>query len=558
MQTFPEFEPYFPEECWTLPHVLEEQATRFPDRPYLQWTHNEVPLTYDQVNRKVNRLAHGLAGRGVAKGDRIVIFARNSLDFVLLYLAANKLGAAEAPINTAYKGEFLSHQIRICEASTLVVEGSLLDRVTEVLPELPFVRRIFVWNAPDASSPPHPTLPEGIAIEPFEVLWSEDESNPGVEVRPQDIAAIMFTSGTTGLSKGVLMTQAQVYFFSEECCRLMNLTADDVYLTALPLFHSNPQMLTVNCTMIVGASCVLYERFSPSLWLERVRESGATVTNCVGATAAFIHAQPPTPRDRDHKIRMMLTAPTPWEILDDFKKRFGIRDYAECFGQTEINLPFMVPPGADRPEGSIGVEVAQFYDIRLVDPETDREVPVGTVGELVVRPKLPWILNQGYVNMPDKTAQAFRNLWFHTGDAMKRDANGWYYFVDRYKDTLRRRGENISSFEVETQIRKHPAIADVAVVAVPAEFAAGEDEVKAVVVLNPTVPYTHADLIAWCDARMPYFAVPRYVDVMETLPISASEKVQKHKLRDAGITTSTWDRVAEGVKLNKELERKER
>ena len=247
--------------------------------------------------------------------------------------------------------------------------------------------------------------------------------------------------------------------------------------------------------------------------------------------------------------------PTPHDKVAEITRRFGIREFHEAYGQTEICHPFQAPIALTRPPGACGVLVDQWYDVRLVNPDTDEDVPDGQIGELIVRHKQPWALNAGYVNMPEKTLEAYRNLWFHTGDGMRRDKDGWYYFVDRIKDALRRRGENISSFEVEEPIREHPAVADIAVVAAPTGIVGGEDEIKACVVLKAGAKLPPEELMKWCEERMPYFAVPRYVDYLDSLPKTPTEKIQKNKLREMGISATTWDRVKAGFKLQDEIER---
>jgi crotonobetaine/carnitine-CoA ligase len=276
----------------------------------------------------------------------------------------------------------------------------------------------------------------------------------------------------------------------------------------------------------------------------RLNATGATVTNTLGVTLSFILAQPPSPADRSHRLRRIFSAPTPHGLLPAFRERFGHIAFHESFGQTEINMPIICPPELARPKGACGVVVDQWFEVKLVDPETDQEVPRGQVGELLVRHREPWTLNAGYVGMPEATLKAWRNLWFHTGDGLRRDEDGWFYFVDRVKDALRRRGENISSFEIEAPIREHPAIEDVAVIGVPANVEGGEDEVKACIVRLPGASVTYDEVIAWCVERIPAFAIPRYLEFLDALPKTPTERVQKNKLREAGITPTTWDRVA--------------
>jgi len=297
--------------------------------------------------------------------------------------------------------------------------------------------------------------------------------------------------------------------------------------------------MAVYPVIVAGGRAVIRSKFSASRWIDHVRDSGVTVTNFVGVMMDFAWKQPPRENDQDNQLRCVYAAPYASTIGKQFKERYGIEAFVDAFGLTETSAPIMSPYGVERPPGAAGLANAEWFDIRLVDPETDREVAVGEVGELVVRPVHPWTCSNGYYNMPEKTVEAWRNLWFHTGDALRRDEAGWYYFIDRYKDALRRRGENISSYEVEQANLGPPGIADAAVLGVPADQEAGEDEVLAVVVA--TEPVAPAEILSWCEGRIPAFAIPRYVRVVEALPKTPSEKVRKAALRDEGVTPDTYD-----------------
>ncbi|BBE35621.1 AMP-binding protein [Sphingosinicella microcystinivorans] len=539
MLTFPHFQSRFPRESWTLPAVLEHQSAAHPDRPYIRWTDAGTPLTFGQTNASANSLAHGLAGFGVGKGDMVGILLPNCLEFVLTWFALAKLGAVEVAISDAYKGDFLAHPINLSQTQILVTSPELATRIAEIEDKLPSLEALFLIEG-EASAPHF----NRIAVHPFNVLRSGNESNPGIAVKPSDPAAVLMTSGTTGVSKGVVMPHSQFYFFAEEDVQLMRLTEDDVYMTGFPLFHGNAQFLTVYPSLIAGAQVVLYPRFSASDWAGRAKRSGATVTNLLGATMAFILAGPPSEDDRTHNVRTIYAAPLAPELGRRFTERFGVSDYVDGFGQTEISNVFMTPHGAKRPDGASGVLVDQWFEVRLADPETGEDVPEGESGELLVRPKAPGIICSEYLGMPEKTVETWRDLWFHTGDGLRRDAEGWYYFVDRVKDALRRRGENISSFEVEAGVRKHPAVAECAVVGVRADEDAGEDEVMAFIVLAEGESAAPEDIIAACDVALPAFMVPRYLEFVDALPQTATEKVRKKALRERGIGERTWDRLA--------------
>ncbi|HEY4039794.1 MAG TPA: AMP-binding protein [Burkholderiaceae bacterium] len=551
MLTFPEFRPHFARDQWTVPAVLEHQARSRADLPFLSWLEGP-PQSFAQVNTTANRLAHGLRAFGVSHGERVCILLPNCPEFIYAWFALAKLGAVEVAISDAYKGSFLAHPLRLSRSRVLIAGDELAQQLVQIEDDLPDLEQVvIVRTAPSSRDAPVPRF-RRLRISPFENLLSGDTANPEARVNPRDVAAVLMTSGTTGPSKGVVMPHSQFYFFAEEDVQLTRLRQTDVYMTAFPLFHGNAQFLTVYPCLIAGAQVALYPRFSASDWAGRARRSGATVTNLLGATMAFILAQPPSPDDRAHRVRCIYAAPLSPGLGERFAERFGVTEYVDGFGQTEISNVFMTPPGAERPAGASGVLVSQWFEAKLIDSETDEEVPEGAVGELVVRNKAPGIMSQGYLGMPEKTLETWRNLWFHTGDALRRDCAGWYYFVDRVKDALRRRGENISSFEVEAGVSSHPAVAECAVIGVRADQDAGEDEVMACVVVKEGLAISHAELIAWCDARMPAFMVPRYIEFLPALPRTETQKIRKRELRERGVTASTWDRIRAGCKLTAE------
>ncbi|MDH3509806.1 MAG: AMP-binding protein [Gammaproteobacteria bacterium] len=539
--TYPHFEPHFPRDQWTLPNVLEHQARVNSDRPCLSWGDAGKPLSFAEVNAISNRLARGFQDMGVGKGDFVVLFLPNCLEYIFAWYALSKLGAVEVTVGNSYKGELLRHQVDLSKARLAVSTPELAGRLADIEEQLGHIEHCILVAEDERET--QSVKFNGIGVSNFSELYRTEDANLGVDITPRDTAAVLFTSGTTGLSKGVLMSHSQFYFFAEEDVQLVDLKDDDVYSTSFPLFHGNAQFLTVYPSLIAGAHCVLYERFSASDFMGRIRRSGSTVCNLLGATMAFILAQPPSDKDKEHRLRRIYSAPLAPDLGVKFTERFGVSEFVDGFGQTEISNVFMTPRGATRPPGASGVLVDQFFEIRLADPETDEDVPEGEIGELQVRHKLPYIMCDGYLNMPEKTVETWRNLWFHTGDVMRRDEQGWYYFVDRVKDALRRRGENISSFEVESVVRTYPAVAECAVVAAPADEPGGEDEVKTFIVLKEGEDIDMAELIDWCDSRMPSFMVPRYVEIIDELPQTPSEKVRKKDLREMGNSDRTWDRV---------------
>lgn len=527
--------------AWTLPAVLRHRAATHGDRVFLDVPAQEVRLTFAEVLDAAERIGGGLLAGGCAPGDRVLVMAGNSAEYVLAWFGAAVAGLVEVPVNTAYRGTFLEHQVRTVDPRVAVLDPEFAERFLE-LPAAS-VRTFYVTGrGADVDAALALLRGAGRTAEPFEVLTSAARPASLPDVTARDLAAVLFTSGTTGLSKGVMMPHAHMHFFADECVSLTRLTEDDVYMSVGPLFHGNAQFLAAYPALIVGARFVLQRRLSASRWVDQLRASGATVTNFVGVMMDWVHRQPRRPDDADNRLRCLYAVPLATSIADDFAERFGVEAFVENFGLTEIAMPILTPYGEPRPRGAAGLLVDEYFDVRLVDPETDEEVAVGEVGELVVRAALPWTMCTGYYGMPERTAEAQRNLWFHTGDGLRRDADGWYYFVDRLKDALRRRGENISSYEVEQPVLAHPGVAECAVVGVPADAEAGEDELLLVVVPEPGAELTAEDLWRWCGPRLPGFAVPRYVRFTDALPLTPSGKVRKAPLREAGVDAGTADR----------------
>ena len=507
---------------WSSPQVLRERARLHPDRVYLDvpWT-GEI-FTYAETLDLAERVGAGMLSTGAEPGDRLLIMLPNSSAYILAWLGSALAGLAEVPINTAYRGTFLAHQVATTSPTIAVVAPEFIERIVAIPDAVASIRHFYVAGEHDAVATGIAELSAaGYQASAWdELLTAERGVLP--EVAAHDLGSIFFTSGTTGLSKGVMMPHAHMYTFADVCVSLTRLTEADVYMSVGPLFHGNSQFLAAYPALIAGCRYVMHERFSATQWTKQVREAGATVTN--------------------NNLRCIFAAPTANSILDGFKERFGVAAFVEGFGLTETCMPILSPYGVDRPAGAAGLLNRDWYDVRLVNSETDEEVPVGEVGELTVRPRYPWTSCQGYFGMEDKTNEAFRNLWFHTGDGLRRDEDGWYYFVDRLKDAIRRRGENISSYEVEQALVSHQALAEVAAIGVPADQEAGEDEVMIFVVVEAGATITAEQIWAYADEQLPVFAIPRYIRFLDELPKTPSEKIRKIALRELGVDENAHDR----------------
>lgn len=540
---YDEYDPTFPSRLdWSSPTVLRERVRRHPEKTYLEVPWANESYTYAETLDLAERVGSGMLTAGASAGDRVLIMIPNCSAYIFAWLGSSIAGLVEVPINTAYRGAFLAHQVSTTTPSIAVISPEYVERILDVSDSFETVKHFFlVGNDDDIENALSALHDHNKAASRWnDLLTSERIALP--DVMHSDLGSIFFTSGTTGLSKGVMMPHAHMYLFADETVSLTRLTENDTYMSCGPLFHGNSQFLAAYPALIAGSRYVLQERFSASEWINQIRSCKATVTNFIGVMMDFVWQQEPKPEDSDNDLRCVFAAPTASSILEEYKQRFGIEAFVEVFGLTETCMPILTPYGIDRPAGAAGLLNKEWFDIRLVNPETDEEVEIGEVGELVVRANYPFTSCQGYFDMPEKTVEAFRNLWFHTGDGLKRDEDGWYYFVDRLKDALRRRGENISSYEVEQALSSHPLIGEVAAIGVPADQEAGEDEVMVFIVPEEGAQISPDEVWEYSQKQLPDFAIPRYIHFLQELPKTPSEKVRKIELREMGVASDTNDR----------------
>lgn len=516
----------------TVAAVFEEALRRVPDK--LAVRDPDAALSYAGLHDRALQFGGGFASRGVAAGEHVLLMLDNHLDYVVAWLGLALTGRIEVPVNTAYKGSILTHVVNNSGARAIVIEAGYCPVLAEVADRLSTLELVVVRG--DASSVAA-SLPGRLRVAAFEEVFGT-RAQPA-SLNPWDLIGILYTSGTTGLSKGVRITNAHAYGYASPA--LFDIERpDEVTMVTLPLFHIGGQWAGVYKSLIGAGSAVVLPRFSATSFWDDVRRYGCTYTMLLGAMANFLWRQPPSPSDRDHPLRRASMIPVIPQ-LDDFRERFGIEAVGTGYGLTEGSTILRAPMGQAEP--GLAGWLRPDFEARLVD-ENDIEVPEGEVGELVVRTRDPWSVMDGYHAMPEATVKAWRNQWLHTGDAFRRDATGRWYFLDRLKDAVRRRGENVSSFEVESEINEHPAVLESAVIAVPSD--ASEDEIMACVVLRPGQSVSAPELLAFLDARLPYFMVPRYVEFLERLPKTPTEKVQKQALRERGITPETYDRPPAG------------
>jgi carnitine-CoA ligase len=526
----------------TLPRLLAHQVERRGGSEFMQFCGN-VPLTYARMDELSNRFARGLTRLGVSKGNRLAMLLPNCEEFVPLWFAAAKLGAIEVPINPAMKDKLLRYLLKDCEASVLVCHSSVLENVAAALMNEAVFAHVIVIGG-DATHVKAAGIACDSAVTASELASELASPVPIDIVDPSDPIAIMYTSGTTGSSKGVILPHHQYYVWAERMAASMALTSDDVYFTPLPLFHGDAQFFGVYFPLVYGARGVIHERFSASRYWDQVRGCRATATNLLGAMAHILWRQNPSPRDAENGIRVCQSIPMV-TMQSAFEERF-LLTLVTGYGQTETSLVTFDTPNA-RKAGSCGM-VDPYYEIAIVD-EDDNILPAGRVGEIVIRPTQPWTMFRGYFGQPVHSVHAWRNLWFHSGDTGCLDDEGWLYFKGRIKDVIRRRGENISAEEVEAIVEEHPLVLECAAVAVSSELS--EDEIKVVVVRRANDAPTAEELWNFCRAKAARHMVPRYIEFSDgPLPRTPTEKIAKVQLRARGINKQTWDSDAAGMKSN--------
>lgn len=531
-----------PSDRRTLGDVIEQCAADFGDRT--AYVVDGTPVTFRESEHRSATVAAALHRHGVRHGDRVALLVENCVDLVDVFFACGRMGAIEVAINTANRGDFLRHQLENSDPTVLVVDDHYLDRIP-VDAVLPSLRAVLVRTtglgataAPDLAVP---TLPvRSLYEEPGEL------PEPSSPVRFSDPLSIVYTSGTSGPSKGVVISHH--YMISAASVTFLNRggAPGDVVYSPLPLYHLNAHIITLLGPYMHGGTGVLDRHFSVSRFWDRVDEVGANHLAILGAQLHLVWNLPPDPRDGQRNLKVLVGAPIPPEMRPKWEQRYGLKT-SQGFALSEACPITSSPAGADTPPGSSGQPVATV-EVRLLDDD-DVEVPEGEVGEICVRPREPFIIFSGYWRNPEATAAAWRNGWFHTGDLGRFDERRFLTFVDRKKDYLRRRGENVSSFEVERALLAHPAVGEAAAVGVPSELS--EDDCLVLVAPRPGVTLDPWDLVHHCVENMPFFAVPRYFAIMDELPKTPTGKVEKYRLRSAGVPDGAFDLEAAGYRVNR-------
>jgi crotonobetaine/carnitine-CoA ligase len=506
----------------SIGQLLRHRAVEFPDRPFCYVA--GTGFTFAEMDRRSDALAAGLAAHGVQKGDRVALLMPNRIEFVEAYFALAKLGAIQVPLNAFLKGDFLRHQLADSRSSVLITDAPGCGAVQPLLAELPELRLMASVDS------------QGDAL-PFEQLFAMDGAPPNVEVNADNPMAILYTSGTTGYPKGCVLPHGFYVRVGETATHALGLTQADSLFTALPMFHLSGGVFMIVPALLNGIPAHFEAAFSARSFLANATLAGATVALGVGAMCHALLATPPSPADTQHTLRTMMVAPLGPVDQQRFEERFGIDPWTEVYGQTECMPVTLNPASSDRDRTGCG-KAAPDLEVQLLD-ENLEPVPEGEVGEICVRPRRRYAMFDGYWDNPGATVKSFAGLWYHTGDSARRLASGQFAFVDRKADVLRRKGENVSSLELEAAIKSLPKVVDAAVVAVPSEST--EDDIKACVVLHPGETITPDELFEQFRVALPYFAVPRYVELLERLPVNAMNRVVKHQLENRPNDASVWD-----------------
>ncbi|MEY4651777.1 MAG: hypothetical protein RI884_358 [Pseudomonadota bacterium] len=533
----------------TLGHVLARQVAQRRDKIFITELATHRQWTYGALDAWSNQYAHALSQAGVTQGLHTGLLLGNSAEHLALFFAIGKLGAVSVPVNTAARGDLLTYYFAHADVQVVVVDEELAPRLLEVLPQLPNVTRVLVIGRHGAAVSPGCLAALGREASDLPMAAAKSSAHaPQATVKCADLLMLCFTSGTTGPSKASMLPHAAALTYGTSAAQAQGYRDSDIFYICLPLFHNNALLAAMGAALVVGGSIVLSERFSASRFLDEIRESRATITNFLGAMSSFLWTQPPRPNDADTDLRLVSLSPIPG-FVREFEQRFGLKAMSN-YGLSDFGVVTAFVPGApDDKLGSIG-KPRQGFELKVFDDD-DFECAPGEVGELVIRADEAWRAATGYYKMPEQTLVAHRNQWFHTGDRVRRDADGYFWFVDRKKDCIRRRGENISAFEVEKVLMNHPAVANAAVF--PVKTDAGDEEVGASVVAREGHAPTPEELAAHCAQNLSYFMVPRYLELLPELPTTTNQKIEKFRLKQAmeAALSQVWDREASGMILRR-------
>lgn len=507
--------------------LLEEKAAKNGDKIFLY--HKDLEVSYRQINNYANKCADMFQKLGVGPGDKVALILPNCPEFLYAWFGLSKLGAVEVPINSRLRGMALRHQIVYPECKGVVIGKGYVDALDEISAQLTSLQFIVVVGLEGE---------EGDKLLSFNSLFDQSSAQflPEVLFSDEHPISIMFTSGTTGVAKGVVNSHEAYLAAGRDLVRLLEVTPEDRCYVCLPLFHGNPQMMVVMTTLMADCAMVLAEKFSASGFWEEINRYQATMFSYVGTILAILCKQQIKAGEGNNSVRFCFGGGAPKQIWEEFKRRFNV-EILEAYGLIEAGCVTTI----NRPDsvrfGSVGTP-RECFEVKMFN-DKDEDAPAGEVGEIVVRPLKPYHMFSGYYRMPEDTLKSYRNLWFHTGDLGWLDSDGYFHFAGRLKHVIRRKGENISPYEIENIINTHPKVLECAVVGVPDDIAG--EEIKACIVAKPGMEIRPEEIISWCPGKIADFMVPRYIQFKDRLEKTASEKIQAFKLKDEGIGDA-WDR----------------
>ena len=503
---------------WIISKIIVNQCKQNPKFEVIEFTDGKKWTLSDMYSRAL-KAAHLINALGVKKGEVILVMIDDPKKFIPLWLGAAFLGIIFVAINTSLKGDVLSHQIKMSSPKVIFVEEKQQHKITNIRLNKKKIHIVYLESL---------------------IFDKELDEKLIVINKSYDVSCVMFTSGTSGPSKGVIMPNAHCVLFAIGTIENYDLKKCDKFYICLPLYHANGLFMQLLACLINKNKAIIREKFSASNWLNDIIKFKATHSNMLGAVAAFIASQPSTKYDKKHNLKLIGSAPLSREAERIFRTRFGIKYVVPLYGMTEVNIP-LYGNKSELGKGTCGKVYKKYFEVEIRHPDTDEKIKNGDVGEIVVRPKVAFGFMQGYIGLPKKSFESYRNFWFHTGDAGIKKNSGHFFFVDRIKDCIRRRGENISSYEVEQAFLKIAEVTEAAAFAVPAEGGAGmEDEVMVALMLNKGADIKYTNWINKVKLDLASFSVPKYLRVMNDFPKTTTGKIQKNLLKKDGITRDTW------------------
>jgi crotonobetaine/carnitine-CoA ligase len=515
--------------------ILREQVQVSADRPFIRCGSDVA--TYGEIHTAAQRDAAALAELGVANGDLVALMLPNAIAYVELFFGMAYRGAAVVLVNTAFRGYMLEYVLNDAACSVLIADPEYLPVIWNSRDQLQHLRTIAVTGDPSTVAAWDDRFDKTQVVSLSAIAAQADGDGTEGRATHSDLHCVVYSSGTTGPSKGIMISNAHSVVKAVEVLRICGYSESDVLYSPLPLFYSMGLLRGVLSVALVGSSIAIKDRFSVSEFWDDVRYHGATVGHCVFSIPKMLEQAPPTPRDSEHNLRCLFNA----QHNPAFEARFGVK-CIESYGLTEGGNALYNRFDEPVVPGSCG-RVSDEWEVRLADPE-GTEVALGETGEILLRPKEPGRIMLGYLNKAEATTNAFRNLWFHTGDLARRDEDGFYFYQGRNKDVIRRRGQNISGWEVEQILLSHPDVGDAAALALPSEV--GEDDLRVVLVAREGLATIDlADVAAFCERQMPPYMVPRFFEQVDDLPRTPSGRVEKYKL-EGTLAPGHYDRGAGG------------